>query len=134
MRTVWLGPVAGVMIGAAGLAPALAMPVITAGAESANPLLTPVRHHRHHGYWHHRHERWSRYAPSYAAPPESNAAEAPAPADAPAPAYTPAPAAAYAPTGSTQRPAAAPQRTTPSRAPAAPAPSIEWVNPDRGAR
>jgi hypothetical protein len=139
MKAVLLAPLAGLMMGAASLAPAAAVPVITAAPEAVAPLLTPVRHHRHHGYWHHRHERWSRYAPSDAQPPETNAAETPAPAYTPAPVYPPAPAAAYGPeAGSTEQPpAAARPRSTPghtARAPGSASPSIEWVNPDRPAR
>jgi hypothetical protein len=133
MRAVWLGPLAALVIGALEPDFALAVPVIQAAPNASLTLLMPVRHHWHHGYWHHRHGRWSRYAPPYGPAPETNAAEAPASGYAPAPAYTPAPTAAYP----TRPPAVAAPQTMPpraARAPAPAAPSIEWVNPDRAAR
>jgi hypothetical protein len=147
MRAVSLAGFAGLMICAAGQAPAQALPalagIITAAPDAALRLLLPVGHHGRHGHWRHGNGRWSRYGPA----PETNEAEAP-PAYGSAPVYPPAPG--YAPAARAAQPVApAPAQsalhrgseaqTVPGRgaeaASAAPSgPSIQWVNPDHAAR
>jgi hypothetical protein len=151
MRAVAIAGFAGLIICAAGQAPAQALPalagIITAAPDAALRFLLPAGHHGHHGHWRHGNGRWSRYAPA----PETNEAEAPIPAYVPPAAYAPAPG--YAPAARAVQPVApapaqsalnrgseAQAQTMPGRgaeaAAAAPSsgPSIQWVNPDHAAR
>src|SRR6266496_4041674 len=68
MRAVSLAAIIGIMILAAGLAPARAMPasspITTAILSAAPPNLLPAKHHGRHWRWRHRHGGWSRLAPA----------------------------------------------------------------------
>jgi len=125
MRAVSVAAFTGMMILAAGLAPAQALPVrspaTTVALAVSPPFLLPVWHHGHHWRWRHRHGGWSGVAPPYGPAPELDAREAPAPAP-----FTSAP----------QPAAPAPAQSTPDRGSTATVsrPSIEWVNPDGAAR
>jgi len=127
MRAASLAAFMGMMILAAGLAPAHAMPacapITTALLAAAPPNLLLAKHHGRHWGWRHRRGGWSGVAPPYAPAPEIDASEAPA--------------LRYPPTvGLQQPPAPPPAQTMPNRSGAAAGsrPSIEWVNPDRAVR
>jgi len=126
MRRLSLAALAGMMILAAGLAPARALPVcppVTAAAPTiSRPFALPVRYHGHHWHWRHGREGWSGIAPPYGPAPEVDAREAPA---------------GSAPSiGAPQPPAPAPAQNTLDRGSRAAVsqPAIEWVNPSRAAR
>jgi len=120
-----VAPLVAMMILAASLAPARALPVrstlTTTALMVSPPFLLPVRHHGHRWHWRHRHAGWSGSAPPNGPAPEMDA--------------TRAPAVEYPPSISAQQHAPAPAQSPPdhgSKA-AVPRPSIEWVNPDRAA-
>jgi hypothetical protein len=127
MRAVSVAALAGMMILAAGLAPARALPVCLpvpiAALTISRPFVLPVRHHGHHWHWRHGHEGWSGAAPPYGPVPEVDAREAPAAGSAPA-------------ISAPQLLAPAPAQKTLDRGSKAPVsrPAIEWVNPGRAAR
>jgi len=127
MRAVSVAALAGMMMLAAGLTPARALPVcppLTIAAPTiSRPFMLPGRHHGHHWHWRHGHAGWSGAAPPDSPAPEVDASKAPAAGSASAITAQQPPAPALAQNTLDRGSSAAVSR-----------PSIEWVNPDRASR